>query len=184
MHNRERERPPIVETIAPAVETLGAPIMETATAPGIEKAAVVDILRRYIATRSGIDRRNYQRDYRDADGYRAFMSDYRDILRDGRDARKMLAFIVARDSITAADILAARNGNGRLAFERVPGTVDGWRLEYTAGQYFAVEYRAAACGLLAGIIRRHLADGGNSADYVRREAAGFFGRGVAARWFA
>lgn len=158
--------------------------METATATTIEKAAAVDMLRRYIATRSGIDRRNYQRGPTDDDGRRAFLSDYRDILRDGRHARRMLEYIAARDGITAADILSARNGNGRLSFETIPGTVNGWRLEYTAGQYFAVEYRAAACGLLAGIVRRYLSACGYSPADIRREAGRAFGRGIAGRWFA
>ena len=156
--------------------------METATAPTIEKAAAVDMLRRYIGQRSGIDRRNYQRDYRDADGYRAFRADYREILRDGRDARRLLEFIAGRDGITAADIVSARNGNGRLEFERV---ANGWRLDYCAGQYFATEYRAAACDLLAGIIWRYFRDGGNAPapSYIRREAVEHFGRGIAGRWF-
>ena len=155
--------------------------METATAPAVGKSTAVDILRRYIGQRSGIDRRNYQRDYRDADGYRAFMADYREILRDGRDARKMLAFVAGRDGIGAAEIVSASNGNGRLQFE--PDGRGGLRLEYTAGQYFATEYRAAACGLLAGIIWRYLRDDGNTAADIRRIAAGYFGRGIAARWF-
>lgn len=158
--------------------------MATATLPTIEKAAAVDMLRRYIAQRSGIDRRNYQRDHRDADGRRAFMADYRDILRDGRDARRMLAFIAGRDGIAAADIVSASNGNGRLCFERIGDTLNGWRLEYTAGQYFAVEYRAAACGLLAGIIRRYFSACGYSPEHMRREIVGTFGRGIAGRWFA
>lgn len=157
--------------------------METATAPTIDKPAAVDMLRRYIATRSGIDRRNYVRDYRDADGHRAFMSDYREILRDGRDARRLLAYVAGRDGISAVDILSASNGNGRLCFEHIDGTANGYRLEYTAGQYFATEYRAAACNLLAGIIRRYLRDDGNTADDIRRIAAGQFGRGIAGRWF-
>ena len=158
--------------------------METATAPTIEKAAAVDMLRRYISQRSGIDRRNYQRDYRDADGYRAFRADYREILRDGRDARRLLEFIAGRDGITAADIVSARNGNGRLEFERIAETVNGWRLSYTAGQYFATEYRAAACNLLAGIVRRYFLACGYSPEHMRREIVGTFGRGIAGRWFA
>lgn len=152
------------------------------TLPTISKAAALDLLRAYIGQRSGIDRRNYQRDYRDADGYRAFMADYREILRDGRDARRMLEFIAGRDGITAAEILSARNGNGRLEFE--PHGAGGVKLDYTAGQYFAVEYRAAACGLLAGVIRRYLLGCGYSAADIRREAARLLGRGIAGRWFA
>lgn len=144
-------------------------------------ATAVDMLRRFIAQRSGIDRRNYQRDYRDRDGYAAFSSDYRGILRDGRDARRMLEFIASRQGITAADILAAKSGNGRLEFVR--GDDGRYRLDYTAGQYFAVEYRDAACGLLAGIIRRYFAECGYTREQILREVRGVFGRGIAGRWF-
>lgn len=155
--------------------------MQPETLPAVDKSTAVEMLRRYIGQRSGIIRGNYQRDYRDADGYRAFVADYREILRDGRDARRMLEFVAGRDGITAADILAARNGNGRLEFT----TTAAGRLclDYTAGQYFATEYRAAACNMLAGLIRRYYREGGNTPEFIRRELTGIFGRGIVSRWF-
>jgi hypothetical protein len=159
--------------------------MKTQTTPAVDKRGAVEMLRRYIATRSGMDRRLYQRDARDVDGARAFRSDYNGILRDGRDARRMLEFVASRDGITVADILAARNGNGRLEF--VSTDTGAVRLDYTAGQFFATEYRAAACGLLAGLIRRYLADGNPvciGREAIRLAARGYFGRGIASRWFS
>ena len=156
--------------------------MKSETLPSVDKSAAVELLRRFIAARSGIDRRLYQRDFRDVDGYRAFRSDYNEILRDGRDARRMLEYVAGRDGITAADIVTAKNGNGRLEF--APTDAGGIRLDYTSGQYPAVEYRAAACSMLAGIIRRYLASCGYDRDAVRVAVRRHFGRGIAGRWFA
>ena len=150
--------------------------METAT-DTISRDAILDGLRRFIGQRSGIDARNYIRDYRDADGRRAYNSDRYTIGRDGRDARRLLDFVASRQSISADDI-AARARGGRL---ELSGDRRTWN--YTAGQYFSIEYRAAAARLLAGIIWDYLRDGYDSADRIRREARGYFGRGIAARYF-
>lgn len=154
--------------------------METATdTPTVEtvsRSAILEGLRRFISQRSGIDPRNYIRDYRDADGRRAFNSDRYTIARDGRDARRLLAFVAARESISADDIAGRAHGRLELSGDRRT-----WH--YTAGQYFATEYRAAAARLLAAIIWDHFRDGGNSAEFIRREARGYFGRGIAARYF-
>jgi hypothetical protein len=105
------------------------------------------------------------------------------MLQAGRDARAMLSYVSARDSITADDILSTTSGNGRLEFVYVG---DGVRLEYTTGQYFPTEYRAAACSMLAGLVFRYLADDyeSNQAEEVRKAAFRIFGRGIARRWFA
>lgn len=134
------------------------------------------MLRAFIAQRSGIDSREYGGDRQ------AFLFDYRRMLRDGRDARRLLAWIESRGGITAAEIEAAQGFSGRLQFE----TDDSGRLrlDYCTGQYFPTEYRAAACSMLAGLIWRYLADGGNSAEFIRKAARGYFGRGIASRWFA
>lgn len=142
----------------------------------LEKQNICNMLRAFIAQRSGIDGREYRGDRQ------AFLSDYRRILRDGRDARRLLAWIESRGGITAGDIQAATGFNGRLEF-----TTDDsgrLRLDYCTGQYFPTEYRAAVCSMLSGLIWRYFADGGNSADFIRREARGYFGRGIAGRWFA
>ncbi len=150
--------------------------MQTETATP-SRAAILSGLRRFIAQRSGIDSRNYISGPGDVDGRAAFLSDYRGILRDGRDARRLLEYIDGRDSITADDI-ASRAHGGRLEL-----SADRKEWHYTAGQYFAVEYRAAACRLLAGIIWDYLRDGQETADGIRRRARQLFGRGIAGRWF-
>jgi hypothetical protein len=148
---------------------------ETVTAT-VSRTAILEGMRRFIAQRSGIDPRNYIRDYRDVDGRRAFNLDRYTIARDGRDARRLLSFVAARETISADDIAARAHGRLELSGDRRT-----WH--YTAGQYFATEYRAAAARLLAAIIWDHLRDGGNSAEFIRREACGYFGRGIAARYF-
>jgi hypothetical protein len=150
---------------------------ETAT-----KAKLVETVRQFIAQRSGIDRRDYQRDWSDKAGAAAFMADYREILRDGRDARRLLEYVAGRDGITAEKILATSSGNGRLDW-CFRGDKIG--LDYCTGQYFPTEYRAAACSMLAGLVWRYLADHyeSNQAEQVRKAARRIFGRGLASRWF-
>jgi hypothetical protein len=152
--------------------------METAT-DTITRDAILDGLRRFIGQRSGLDWRNYMADGRDADGRRALNQDRYTIGRDGRDARRLLEFVAAAQLITADDI-AARARGGRLEL-----TDDRREWHYTAGQYFATEYRAAAARLLAGIIWDYLADGyqANGGDAIRRRAWQIFGRGIGSRYF-
>lgn len=139
-----------------------------------DKATLCRMIRAHIAQRSGIDFRNY-------DNRENFMEDYRPMLRDGRDARRMLEWIESRDGITAADIQSATGFNGRLEFST--GADGRLRLEYCTGQYFVTEYRAAACSMLSGIFWRYLAGQKYSAYEIRREARGYFGSGIASRWF-
>jgi hypothetical protein len=157
--------------------------IETAT-----KENLVEIIRRFIAQRSGIDRRNYHSDWRDTAGAAAFMADYREILRDGRDARRLLEYVAGRDGITAERILSTSSGNRRLEWI-FRGEEIG--LDYCTGQYFPTEYRAAACSMLSGLVWRYLADDfadcvntGEQAAAVRKAARRIFGRGIASRWFS
>jgi len=132
------------------------------------KDQICAAIRAHINQRSGIDFRNY--------GDRSsFMSDYRRILRDGKDARELLNFVEGRDSITAQDLLDAsqRAFSGRL-------TIGENGADYCTGQYFPTEYRSAACAVLASAIWRYWADDANDA---RKLAKGHFGRGLASRWF-
>lgn len=154
---------------------------KTLTAPS--KQELCNIIRAFIAQRSGIDRRNYQSDWRDTEGAAAFRADYREILRDGRDARRLLEYVESRDGIPAENIFGASNGNGRLEWV-ARGEKIG--LDYCAGQYFPTEYRAAVCSMLAAIIRRFLYDDYRYENYedVRKAARRIFGRGLAGRWFA
>lgn len=154
---------------------------KTLTAPA--KQELCNIIRAFIAQRSGIDRRNYQSDWRDVEGAAAFRADYREILRDGRDARRLLEYVESRDGIPAENIFGATNGNGRLEWVSRGEKIG---LDYCTGQYFPTEYRAAACSMLAAIIRRFLYDDYRCENYddVRKAARRIFGRGLAGRWFA
>ncbi len=58
--------------------------------------------------------------------------------------------------------------------------------EYCAGQYYPVEYRPAACRLLARVWWERQAERTSMgmADDIRRQARAVFGRGIARRWFS
>lgn len=128
-------------------------------------------LRKFIAQRSGFDIRDYARDWTDRDGIAAFRADYREFQRAGRDAREMLRFC-ERFNVSLDD---ARNGNGRLCWD------DAGTLDYCTGQYFSVEFRPAACNLLASAIARHwnCETRAETVNAARR----WFGRGIVNRWF-
>lgn len=165
------------------------------------KTNILAALRAFVAQRSGIDYGNY--------GERsAFMSDYRPILREGREARTLLRSVELRDSITPQDIIAAseRAFSGRLTFTfndsvtgapRENGSVG---VSYCTGQYFPTEYRAAACAVLAACLWAYFranmptpdaADrdgnptyaGRSAGEYIRWKARQEFGRGIQSRWF-
>jgi len=57
---------------------------------------------------------------------------------------------------------------------------DDGSLEYTPGQYGAVEYRRAACAVLADALWTYWQD--QPSTYMRQVARHELGRGVARRW--
>jgi hypothetical protein len=133
----------------------------------------LDALATFVSQRSGMDYRNYG----DRD---AFMGDYRPILRHGKHARAMLAYL--RWRTLAPDFLASVAGtSGRMTWDAARGQWD-----YTTGQYFAVEYRRAACRLLASTVEtlwRNDASVPLTRDDVLRMARREFGRAIASAWF-
>lgn len=142
------------------------------------KEAICNALERHINQRTGIDARNYFSDWRDKEGISAFRSEYREILRDGREARELLKAVRRNVTVTAEDILSAcdRAYSGRLKYN-----AEKDEFEYCTGQYFCTEYRAAACCVLASVLW-HWSERGTAEDkrtYFRRE----FGRGIQSRWF-
>lgn len=122
------------------------------------KSDIIAALRRHIAQRSGMEFRNYwTSDHWNArsEARRAFMRDYRPMLKDGALAREMLREIELRDSITADDLLAGfREFSGRLTYD-----ADRKRCDYCTGQYFPTEYRRAAVVVLASVLY----------DYIKRD---------------
>jgi len=128
---------------------------------------ITEAMGRFISQRSGIDGGNYG-------GRESFMQDYRRILRDGREARLLLRFVDQHCAGYLPEVLRS----GRL-------TWDGARLDYCTGQYFAVEYRAAACRALAGAIWHWLRveRGCDTREKIQAAARRNLGPGIARRWF-
>ena len=147
----------------------------------MNKQQIMTGLRAFCAQRSGIDPRNYG-------SLESLMGDYDPILRHGRHARAMLAFIGPRDLITADQLVEASKKafSGRLSIVEKDGKVI---IDYCAGQYFAVEYRKALCAVLAHAIGKYLtAHRSNEpypkrAEFLRKAASREFGRGIANEWF-
>lgn len=176
----------------------------TAAAP--TKETICNMLRVWINQRPGLQFGNYG----DVSAYR---SELRSITRDRRDALELLSAVALRDSITAADLLAAfpRAFSGRLRLEQ--RAQDGkWVLDYCTGQYWPTEYRKAACAVLAaalwerkrsdmpkpsGKVKRVTGvgpfanetehdsiEGLSPGDWIRRSFKREFGRSIAQRWFS
>jgi len=134
------------------------------------RTEILEALARFVGQRSGIDGRIY------GGSQEAFMTDYRRILRDGREARALLR-VVELSTCLPDSILVDVLKTGRL-------TWDGKRLDYCAGQYFATEYRAAVCRALASVLWNYWWDGGRyTAEQIRAAAKSNLGRGIARRWF-
>jgi len=143
----------------------------------MDKQAIVDALYTFLHKRPGFDPANYT-----PASYRA---DTRMVARQLREARALLRAVELRWSITAADIMRAAQG-GRLDITDTPA---GVRIDYTAGQYYCTEYRAAVARLLASVLwdraREDMiaADGRSDGDTLRARFRCEFGRGLASRYF-
>ena len=148
---------------------------QTTTTP-IDRDVILDALAKHINQRTGMDWRNYYSDWRDTEGRKAFASEYREVLRDGRDARALLSYVRRSFTITGEEVLAAckRTFSGRLSFD-----VSTQEFNYCTGQYWPTEYRAAACAVLVAVLWERAVASGDRRKWARNE----FGRGIAARWF-
>tara|TARA_R110000868_G_scaffold241568_1_gene497110 strand:+ start:35 stop:505 length:471 start_codon:yes stop_codon:yes gene_type:complete len=151
----------------------------TAATIGANKTDLLALLYTFINKRPQLEFGNY--------GDRAaYRSEIRSITRQRADALKLLRAIELRDSITAADIIAAFNG--RLTLGTNKGKLC---LDYCTGQYWPTEYRAAVARLASSLLwgywrdaSYYVNDGGlNVAHYIRKTAKGELGRGIASRWF-
>ena len=148
---------------------------ETAGQVSATKTELLALLYSFVNQRPRLD----FADYGDVSLYRLWV---RKITRQRSDALTMLRQIELRDSITAADMVAAfRNRltlshakNGKLC------------LDYCTGQYWATEYRAAVAQYAASLLWHHWANyfaSPNIPHHIRQTAKSEFGRGIASRWF-
>lgn len=149
-----------------------------------DRETILNALAQWIQQKPGLDRRDYG-DMRDANSRSAYNDDSYKITRQLRDAKILLA-AVRDSSITAEELEATfpRAYAGRLEW-------NGKELEYTTGQYWPTEYRAAACAVLAAALWAHHRDEYTAAakgkespgDAIRRKFRNRFGRDIQSRWF-
>jgi len=140
----------------------------------VTKSELCNLLRAFIAQRSGLDWRNYARDCNDTVGLGALWTDKKTILTHGKDARALLSFV--KESSIPADYLLSELSEGkRLSFNPARGSID-----YCAGQYFPTEYRAAVCRAISSALWRYHVHGESD---IRAWAVETFGRAIASRWF-
>ena len=122
-------------------------------------AEVFKAIEGFIKRRSGLDSRDYwTNDAWNArsEGRKAFMSDYRQVVKDGARARQALELARSLQPMKPellADSFQAFSG--RLEWKPAPSNSDGvttgllsGSLNYCTGQYFPTEYRKAAASVL------------------------------------
>ena len=127
------------------------------------------LLRAFVAQRPGFDYRNYGT-------VSAYRADQKRAMRDKADALALIsAFPDNADPRFLVDALSSGN---RLSLE-------GGQLEYTAGQYYCTEYRAAVCRVVSdALLALSWAQSQERLAETRKRMARIVGRGCANRWFS
>jgi hypothetical protein len=135
-----------------------------------EREAILAALYRWIKQRPGLDFANYG----DLSSYRAEM---RKITRQRHDAERLLA-VAAMSNLSAEQLRESLSSSDRL-------TWNGSELTYTTGQYWPVEYRAAACRALASALWTYWRDGMTepTREKILHNARLDLGRSITKRWF-
>jgi hypothetical protein len=141
-----------------------------------DKKTLLVLLRKFVSQRPGLN----PADYADASSYRA---DSRLCTRQLNDALTLLPQIEMRTNISAEAIASRLQPESRLSIETLPS--GALRLDYTAGQYWPMEFRAAVCRLCADLLWSDSFDAFPriSGDERRAHFREWFGRGMAGRWF-
>ena len=113
-------------------------------------------------------------------------------LRDYRILSAKVSGLMAAGVLCRHDLLTQSrvSYSGRLSFRQSAHGTDF--VDYTTGQNFATEYRAAGCTILAALIRDleqerfdydPARDGLINLESVRKSIRNQFGRGIQSRWF-
>ena len=127
------------------------------------------LLRTFVAQRPGFEHGNYNT-------LSAYRADQRRAMNDKADA---LALISAYpDDADPRFLVGVLSSGNRLSLE-------GGQLEYTAGQYYCTEYRAAVCRAVSEALRSlSWAQSQERLAETRKRMARIVGRGCANRWFS
>ena len=124
-------------------------------------------LRAFVAQRPGFDYHNY-----------ATVSDYRADQREAAQQKADALALINAFPDEAARGFLEKHLDGRLR-------LDGDQLEYTAGQYYPTEYRAAVCRAVSEALRSlSWAQSQERLAETRKRMARIVGRGCANRWFS
>ena len=166
---------------------------ETAVPVDATKSELLALLYSFVNKRPCLDFANYG----DVSIYRA---EVRKISRQRSDALQLLRAVELRESITAAEMIAAFRDRLTLGHTKKGKLC----LEYCAGQYYATEYRASIARFAASLLWAYFArnmpkgqlmhnsetgetleryNGLRAGDWLRAKAKREFGRGIASRWF-
>jgi hypothetical protein len=142
------------------------------------KTNLLDALERFISQRPNLGPANYMTSNNDGWGHAAYRNDCRKIGKDLKAARLMLGH--ARGSnITADEILA--EATHRLKIRETP---EGFEVDYCTGQFFAMEYRAAAAHLLASAFWNYWrTPGENTRERIQNTARSVFGPAIQKQFF-
>jgi hypothetical protein len=142
------------------------------------KTNLLDALERFISQRPNLGPANYMASNDDGWGRAAYRADCRKIAKDLQAARLMLRH--ARGSnITADEILA--EADRRLTIRETP---EGFEVDYCQGQFFAMEYRAAAAHLLASAFWNYWrSPGENARERIQNTARSVFGPAIQKQFF-
>lgn len=151
-----------------------------------KREQILTALTAWAHQRPGLEFANYG----DVASYR---SEQRRIARQLRDFKALLAAVNRRDSIGESELRKAFRGAyaGRLSLhDETDGAV---RLDYCTGQYWPVEYRAAACAVLASALWAYWRErcpgepilrevGISAGSWIRNKACDELGGPLARRW--
>lgn len=135
------------------------------------RSRILSALRAFVEQRPRLEFANYG----DVSAYR---SDSRKITQQLQDARELLRAVEHRQSLDVPALLHAALGD-RLDIVRNDDT--SWSVDFTPCQYWAIEFRAAVCRVLARALWAYWrADGLDP----RKAARQHLGLSLARRWFA
>jgi hypothetical protein len=142
----------------------------------MENKEIIAALRKFVAKRSGLDWRNYYCSYADVDGVKAYRADRAEIAKDGKHARQLL---------TLCELLKIPLTRLVRSQDRLNMNVETASVEYTTGQYFPTEYRAAVCRACASAIWDWLINTERARNRAEVQAwiKARLGRGIANAWF-
>lgn len=138
------------------------------------KSEMVAALYALVNERPGFEPRNYS----DCASYRA---DGRNATRDGHTARMLIRQVELHGGIAERNLVDQAQV-GRVSFYR--NKKSDLRAEYTAGQYWCVEYRPAVAQFCASLLWDAAREGRTTGDEIRDYFRRAYGRGIQKRFFA